>query len=98
MPLRPVRLTDEAIDEARIAYGWYQERNPRAAAAFLRELDEAVEAISMAPEAWPPYLEGTRRKLFGRFPFGLVYRPRADFIQVIAVAHQSRRPAYWRDR
>lgn len=98
MPLRPVRFSDEAIEEARAAYAWYRERNPQAALAVMRELDDAVEGAAGFPDAWPPYLDGTRRKLFVRFPFALVYRATAESVEVVAVVHQSRRPGYWQNR
>ena len=95
--MRPleVRLSDEAVEESRAAFAWYRERNPRAAAQFLFELDQAIESIAAYPDAWPPYLDGTRRKLLRRFPFALVYRMREERLQIIAVAHQRRRPGYW---
>ena len=63
--MRPleVRLSDEAVEESREAFVWYRERNPRAAAQFLLELDQAIESIAAFPDAWPPYIYGTRRKL-----------------------------------
>ena len=84
--MRPldVGLSDEAIEEARAAFTWYGERNPRAAAQFLFELDEAIGSIAEFPDAWPPYLDGTRRKLLRRFPFALVYRMKGERLQVIA--------------
>lgn len=39
---------------------------------------------------------GTIRRLtLRRFPFSLVYLVEADVIQVIAFAHQRRKPGYW---
>lgn len=32
------------------------------------------------------------------YPYLLVYRVRDNLLQIIAVAHTSRRPSYWRDR
>ena len=90
-----VNLSDEAVEESREAFAWYRERNPRAAAQFLFELDQAIESIAAFPDAWPPYIDGTRRKLLRRFPFALVYRITEQRLQVIAVAHQHRRPGYW---
>lgn len=98
MRVLKVRLSDDAIAEARAAFAWYRERNPQAADAFLRELDHATESIGHSPDAWPPYLGGTRRRLLRRFPFSLVYRMRGDQAEVIAVAHQRRRPGYWMGR
>ena len=94
--MRPVRFSDDAIEEAHAAYAWYRERNSQAALAFMRELDDAVEGVAGFPDAWPPYFDGTRRKLFVRFPFALVYRATSDSVEVVAVVHQRRRPGYWR--
>jgi hypothetical protein len=33
-----------------------------------------------------------------RFPFSLIYRVDRDTIAILAVAHHSRRPGYWRRR
>jgi plasmid stabilization system protein ParE len=88
----------EALAEARAAWLWYRERSPLAAAAFLVELDLAVESVAEAPDRWPQHIAGTRRYLFHRFPFALVYRLHGNTVQVIAVAHGRRRPGYWRPR
>ena len=50
------------------------------------------------PEAGASYEEDSRRVLFHRFPFELIYRVEADAVVVIAVAHQRRRPGYWKSR
>jgi hypothetical protein len=40
-----------------------------------------------------------RRFLLHRFPYLLIYREREDgVIQILAVAHTSRRPGYWKER
>jgi hypothetical protein len=36
--------------------------------------------------------------LLARFPYSILYRVRADHIRVLAIAHQNRRPFYWRGR
>ncbi len=33
-----------------------------------------------------------------RFPYSLVYSVRPNEIRIVAVAHQKRRPFYWRAR
>jgi hypothetical protein len=33
-----------------------------------------------------------------RFPYKIVYRERADDLYIVAIAHTSRRPGYWKDR
>lgn len=72
MPGAPVAAHPAARTELQGAYGWYFERNPTAAVAFLDEIDRAIEAIAENPSSWPPYLEGTRRFILRRFPFSVV--------------------------
>jgi toxin ParE1/3/4 len=80
------------------AYDWYFERNPQAAATFIREIEAALAAISDNPLAWPAYIEGTRRYVLRRFPFSVVYRVQGPEILVVAFAHGRRRPGFWRSR
>ena len=94
----PVEFHPEALAEVEAAVAWYAERSPSAAVAFITELERAVEAISESPDRWPIFHEGCRRFLLRRFPYFLVYREQAGFIEIVAVAHGRRRPGYWRPR
>ena len=95
---KPVLFDPAAITEARAAYSWYFARSPSSAANFLNELDDAVDAVVATPGRWPSHIEETRRYVFRRFPFYLVYRESAEAVQILAVAHGRRRPAYWHPR
>ena len=87
------------MEEAEAAYAWYAEQNPAAGELFLIDLDVSVARVQELPETWPRLRRGKyRRFVFRRFPFNLVYRVLTDKIEIIAVAHQRRRPMYWRDR
>jgi plasmid stabilization system protein ParE len=77
--------------------GMRREVSP-AADAFLEELDHAIEAVSQTPLRWPLFKHGTRRYLYHRFPFQLIYRVASDRIEIVAVAHGRRRPGYWKTR
>jgi toxin ParE1/3/4 len=98
MPPLAVEVHPLAADEAEAAERWYRERNETAATRFRHDLDRAVDLIARRPEAGHPYLGYTRRVLLRRFPFFLVYRVLDERLQVVAVAHARRRPAYWRKR
>ncbi|SPD74525.1 conserved hypothetical protein [uncultured Desulfobacterium sp.] len=98
MSLRHVYIHPEAIAEAQAANRWYRERSSSAADAYLAELDFAVEAIAKNPKMGSRYVHGTRRYIFHRFPFYLVYRETREKIEIIAVAHGRRRPGYWKNR
>ena len=89
----------EARADAEEARNWYAERSPLAARGFLLALDQGVEAILEAPERWPKHRFGCRRYVFSnRYPFTLIYRLTEGDVEIVAVAHQKRRPAYWRHR
>ena len=87
-----------AIAEAREARRWYEERDPKAADAFIRDFDAAVQRMLELPLAWPLFEAGTRRILLRRFPYHLIYREVPDGIQIVAVMHERRRPGYWHGR
>ena len=98
MPRHEIEFHPQAVMEARAAREWYEARSPKAAISFIRELDHAIEQIAKSPRRWPLYIKETRRFLFRRFPFFVVYREVDDTIQVLAVAHGHRRPGYWQTR
>lgn len=98
MPGLPIVFHPDAVEEAKAARQWYAERSQSAADSFLVELDHGIEAIAQSPDRWPPFKQGTRRYLFHRFPFQLIYRVVNDRIEVVAVAHGRRRPGYWKAR
>ncbi|MBI4586708.1 MAG: type II toxin-antitoxin system RelE/ParE family toxin [Planctomycetes bacterium] len=88
----------DAVLEGAAANAWYTERSPVAAVALVTELDSAIEAIAEQPTRWPRYLHGTRRYLLRRFPYAVVYREKPGSVLVVAFAHCSRRPGYWKGR
>lgn len=93
-----VEFHPAAVDEVIEAEAWYGERNPLAADAFRAELSRAVDSVRRSPERWPRHAAGTRCRHLRWFPFSLIYRPEPTLILVIAVAHQRRKPGYWRER
>ncbi|MEI6640166.1 MAG: hypothetical protein WCL46_10640, partial [Chlorobium sp.] len=57
-----------------------------------------LNQILMNTEASPKIGKRLRRKSLWRFPYNLVYTVYPDRIQILACAHQKRRPYYWRKR
>jgi len=84
--------------EAREAWLRYRASDPAVAIRFMAALDRAIEQVADHPERWSSYLHGTRRILLRRFPYAVVYRVEAQRVLVVAIAHQRRRPGYWRRR
>jgi len=68
------------------------------ASAFPDEFERTVKLILSAPQLGA-VCRGNRRRYFPRkFPYGVVYQIAHDALRIIALAHQRRRPAYWRGR
>ena len=84
--------------ELTAATDWYLERSVSAAAEFVREVEHAVQRVREGPERYPITRKGRRRFVLLKFPFDLAYRIVEHGIEIIAVAHHSRRPAYWQHR
>ena len=95
---REITLHPEAEAEVLQALEWYVQRSPLAARAFVHELTSVVRLAARSPMTWPRTFGNTRHILFPRFPFDLVFRLKGDEIEIVAVAHQRRRPSYWKDR
>ena len=64
--------------------------------SFLRELDHAIATVTEAPHRWPRYIAGTRRYVFPKFPFSLVYFVEDARVVVVALEAEHKEPGYWR--
>ena len=89
----------EARSEADVAASYYFRSNPEAAGGFMDLLEEIVEEIQEAPQRWP-FERGTKvqRRQMGRFHYTIFYLNDLHEVYILAVAHTSRRPGYWKTR
>ncbi|MFN0137291.1 MAG: type II toxin-antitoxin system RelE/ParE family toxin [Phycisphaerae bacterium] len=92
-----VHLVD-AVEDARAISRWYELRSERACGQFRESLAAAVEKVLAYPASGKRGPCGTRSILLHRFPYRVVYRSYSNLIMVVAIAHTSRRPGYWRSR
>jgi plasmid stabilization system protein ParE len=88
-----IQFHDEAAAEYDASFDWYLERSPDAARSFDSAIEHALSQIWKPLLRWVSGAFKTRRYLLQKFPFLVIYREKPpDLIQVIAVAHTSRRP------
>jgi plasmid stabilization system protein ParE len=82
----------------------YEAASDGLGADFINAIDDALAVVIASPERWPlaPRVSPrhrVHRYLLKRFPFSVVYRlVGEDELEVLAVAHQKRRPGYWTRR
>lgn len=91
-------LGSEAEEEILEALEWYAERSLLAARAFVQEVTSMVALADNSPHTWPKSIGDARHIVFPHFPFNLVFRIKGETLEIVAVAHQRRRPFYWRSR
>jgi hypothetical protein len=101
--VRTVRILEEASQEAIEAAAWYEYEQPGLGVEFFAAVDAAIDAIEENFLPLSPLPEeagdtGARRLILERFPYDIVAIELPEETIVIAVAHQSRKPGYWRER
>ena len=98
-----VRFEDEADEEYRLAGRWYEERREHLGFEFFDAVDAAIDVILDLPRSGarvprvPPDLP-VRRIGVKRFPYHVVYLETEAHIRILAVAHDRRKPGYWKPR
>jgi plasmid stabilization system protein ParE len=88
----------EAESEFIAAAEFYERQVPGLGERFGAEVRRATDLLLRHPEIGAAVDSELRRLVLNRFPFTLIYSASAEIVQVVVVAHQSRRPGYWRSR
>ena len=97
----PLRGAPEADEEFAEAVRWYEEHRTGLGSDFLAAVREARKLIAEHPEigsAVPGAKRGEKRLMVRQFPYQLIYYVRPHDIVLVAVAHNKRRPGYWKKR
>ena len=86
---RPVRVTDEAVEDVNDAARWYAARSLKAADAFIDEVYSSYKRIEQFPNGAVRVRGLVRQLPLSRFPFVILYRPMKDHIAVMRIFHTS---------
>ncbi len=90
-------FTEFAANEFREAQSFYELEVKDLGKEFKKELIILVKRILKYPEAYPVLHGEVRKCVIRKFPFNLFYSIEDDFILILSVAHQHRKPFYWAD-
>ena len=77
---------------------YYDKQAPGLGERFEFEIRYATDLLLDQPEIGLLVDPDLRKFILTRFPFTLYYSVTADVLRIEAVAHQSRRPGYWKSR
>lgn len=94
----PCTFHPDASAELEDAALFYEAQVPGLGKSFAVEIERTIAIVREYPEAGSPIGPGRRRVLVARFPYSIVYCESLERIVIVAVAHQRRRPGYWRQR
>jgi toxin ParE1/3/4 len=101
--VKPVRTNPDADEEIFSHIRYYAARSANLGVQLWGEVQAVFKLIAEHPligEVVPrARVHGTARRIpLRRFPFFLIYRIHTDYVEVMARAHTSRKPNFWRGR
>jgi toxin ParE1/3/4 len=93
-----IRYRPEAAAEIDEADDWLRGHDEKAAANWREATRTTIERIADSPRLWAADQTGIREVLVRNYRYKVIYRLFGDIIEIVAVAHTSRRPRYWQKR
>ena len=93
-----VEFHPEAELELIEAASYYELQVPGLGEDFEAEVRRATDLLQQHPEIGPHLDDELRRFVLNRFPYTLIYSVSSAVLHILVIAHQSRRPGYWRSR
>lgn len=88
----------EALAELRCARDFYESRREGLGFEFRLEAERTVAWIERNPEVCALDEWGVRATKVGKFPYAIYFTSTTDEVSILAFAHTSREPYYWRNR
>ncbi len=89
-------LHPQAELEFASATRFYEEKVAGLGLEFVADVERGVVLITANPDIGQRLDAQVRRVILARFPYNLIYRTNESGVNILAVAHQSRRPGFWR--
>jgi len=80
------------------AVSYFYTERPELGAAFIDQVELAIQQILAYPLSSPLVNRTVRRKVLKRLPYDILYSVQPERVRILAIASQRRRPFYWRGR
>ncbi|MCX7015128.1 MAG: type II toxin-antitoxin system RelE/ParE family toxin [Candidatus Sumerlaeota bacterium] len=94
----PVVFHAAARAELLAAAEYYESQQLGLGARFLGAVEDATERVQSNPVLYRIAEADVRQCRVLRFPYGVIYRVKAQHIEIVAVMHLRRKPGYWSSR
>ncbi len=92
------RFVKPAEDGLAEAVDRYDEITAGLGDRFLAEVRRSVRLIEDFPKNSPAVVREVRRMVLLEFPYSVLYAIAEEEVVILAIAHQKRRPLYWKRR
>jgi plasmid stabilization system protein ParE len=85
-----LNISPDVKQEMAQAYGWYAERNEKAADDFREEVLAAFDLIARHPERFPLWDDLVRRLILKHFPYTVYYSVGDRVVNIPVIDHNHR--------
>jgi len=92
------RFHAEALEQYEEAAQYYASKQADLDLRFINSIQDAIRLILEDPLRWRAFYGDIHRCFTRVFPYAILYAVEPDFVLIVAVAHCSRNPGYWRHR
>jgi len=92
------RFHHEALAEYEADIRYYKKRQPGLQNRFVAAVEDVIGRILEHPERWRRIEQEIQRCLTRTFPYAVIYSVQGEMVFIIAIAHGSREPDYWKHR
>ena len=94
-----VQLSKGAKHDFKEGLAWYREHSDQAAAGFIESTQATAARILKDPTRYRCLDDTYRLIRYDTYPYSMIYRIKSGgIISITALAHDKRRPNYWRGR
>lgn len=97
-PPNDLSVPPRSLGRIRRAHPLLRKCQPGLQHRFTAAIEETIGRILEHSERWRMIEPDIRRCLVKKFPFSVIYSVQGDVVYVIAIAHGSREPGYWKHR
>tara|TARA_R110001599_G_scaffold353795_2_gene597972 strand:+ start:117050 stop:117364 length:315 start_codon:yes stop_codon:yes gene_type:complete len=101
--MKPVKIGKEAAQEFQEAAAWYEQGREGLGERFIAAFERALQLLEednppLTPVGGEAGSKGARKLILHKFPFSIIVYELPISIVVVALAHHSRIPGYWKSR
>ena len=89
-----LKLRTGARSEYLEAFAWYEGQRPGLGLEFEAEFENLIERATQTPKRFAPFVSEIRKGRVARFPYFVYFAELGGRIEILAIIHCKRNPAW----